>query len=57
MVNYKLYYFPIMARAEYARYIFAFAGVKYDDIRIKPGKDGEWADLKPSESKLVFRII
>ena len=57
MAGYKLYYFTRMGRAEYVRYIFAYAGVKYDDIRIEPGKQGEWAELKPSEIKLVFRKI
>ena len=45
MPTYKLYYFPGRGRAELIRWIFAQAGVQYEDIR-KSGED--WAAFKPS---------
>jgi len=44
MTTYKLTYFDSRARAEIIRLIFAAAGVKYEDVRIKKE---EWAALKP----------
>ena len=44
MSTYKLTYFPVHARAELARFVFAQAGVKYEDVRIPKEK---WAELKP----------
>ena len=52
MVNYKLYYFSFMGRGEYARYIFAYAGVEYDDIRVESGSE-EWTKLKKSKVNVV----
>lgn len=46
MSTYKLTYFPLRARAELARFVFAQAGVKYEDVRIP---DGTWKELKPCE--------
>ena len=46
MSTYKLTYFPIRARAELARFVFAQAGVKYEDARIKSER---WQELKPCE--------
>lgn len=45
MANYKLTYFNIKGRAEVARFIFAQAGVKYEDKRIEKE---EWPALKPN---------
>ena len=52
MVNYKLYYFSYMGRGEYARYIFAYAGVEYEDIRVESGSE-EWTKLKKSKVNVV----
>ena len=52
MSTYKLTYFPIRARAEVIRFVFAQAEVKYEDVRIKKE---DWAELKPS--KLAFMYI
>ena len=49
MSTYKLTYFPVRARAEVIRFVFAQAEVKYEDVRIKKE---DWAELKPS--KLAF---
>ena len=45
MPTYKLYYFPGRGRAELIRWIFAQAGVQYEDVR-KSGED--WAAFKPN---------
>ena len=44
MPTYKLYYFPSRGRAELTRWIFAQAGVQYEDVR-RAGE--EWAAFKP----------
>lgn len=47
MPTYKLYYFNSKGRAEHVRWIFAQAGVPYEDVRI----DGaEWLEIKPTMS-------
>ncbi|MBN3278753.1 HPGDS synthase, partial [Polyodon spathula] len=45
MSTYKLTYFNMRGRAELARYIFAYAGIQYEDIRIEWGN---WPTIKPS---------
>ncbi|XP_066568321.1 hematopoietic prostaglandin D synthase [Amia ocellicauda] len=45
MCSYKLTYFNMRGRGELARYIFAYAGIPYEDIRIE-WKD--WKSIKPS---------
>ncbi|XP_064615242.1 glutathione S-transferase-like [Liolophura sinensis] len=49
MPSYKLYYFPIKVRAEPARFVFAAAGVKYEDIRIS------FDDWPSHKQKMPFR--
>jgi len=49
--TYKLTYFNIMGRAEPARMLFAYKGVKYEDCRIERDK---WPELK---SKMPFGQI
>lgn len=44
MPTYKLYYFNLKARAEPIRWIFAQAGMKYEDIRLDKE---QWAKMKP----------
>ena len=46
MSNFKLYYFNARGGAEIHRFIFAQAGVKYEDIRVEWGSK-EWEELKP----------
>ena len=46
MPAYKLYYFPARGGAEMIRYVFAQAGVEYEDVRVPWGE--EWNKLKPS---------
>lgn len=41
--QYKLLYFDIPGRAEHIRYIFAYAGVDYEDFRFQ--KD-QWPEIK-----------
>ena len=47
MAKYKLTYFPVRAKAEPIRILFALAGVEFEDIRVDPT---EWVTkLKPCE--------
>lgn len=45
--KYKLIYFNARGRAEHIRFIFAYAGIEYDDERIPREK---WPELKKSKS-------
>ncbi|KAJ8022537.1 Hematopoietic prostaglandin D synthase [Holothuria leucospilota] len=45
MPSYKLVYFNAKGRAEPSRYMFAQAGVEYEDKRLTPE---EWKELKPT---------
>ena len=42
--SYKLYYFPTKGRAEPIRLLFAYKGIKYEDIRLAGEK---WTEFKP----------
>ena len=42
--SYKLYYFPTKGRAEPIRLLFAYKGIKYEDIRLTGEK---WTEFKP----------
>ncbi|XP_003386761.1 PREDICTED: glutathione S-transferase-like [Amphimedon queenslandica] len=44
MSDFKLYYFPFKGRAEPIRILFAYKGIKYEDIRIPKDK---WLEFKP----------
>lgn len=47
MPTYKLIYFNTRGRGELLRFIFAQAGVEYEDYRVKYGGE-DWPKLKPS---------
>jgi len=51
-MSYKLTYFNGKGRAELSRYIFAQAGVAYEDMRVE---HSQWSQLKPSERRSVCR--
>ena len=51
MPAYKLTYFKVRGTAELARFVFAQAGVKYDDVRIE---EGDWPALKPT---MPFEVL
>ena len=46
MPAYKLYYLPARGGAEMIRFVFAQAGVEYEDVRVSWGQ--WWYMLKPS---------
>ena len=50
MAQIKLTYFNLRARAEPARLVLAYAGAKYEDVRLPAPWDNPkpWADLKPN---------
>ena len=53
MTNIKLHYFNAKGRAEAARWIMEYAGVKYQDIRFEWE---EWPEKKSSRSSEPFYI-
>ena len=54
MPAYKLTYFKAKGTAELARFVFAQAGVKYEDVRIE---EGEWPALKPTMPFEVLPVL
>jgi len=51
--SYKLIYFNARGKAEHIRFIFAYAGVEYEDERISQDK---WPELKRSEYCKVINL-
>lgn len=45
--TFKLTYFNVKALAEPTRYLFAYGGQQYEDVRIDHGED--WPKIKPSK--------
>jgi hypothetical protein len=52
--SYKLIYFNARGKAELIRFIFAYAGVDYEDERISQDK---WPELKRSEYHGILQFI
>jgi hypothetical protein len=52
--SYKLIYFNARGKAELIRFIFAYAGVDYEDERISQDK---WPELKRSEYCRILQFI
>lgn len=50
---YKLIYFNARGKAEHIRFIFAYAGVEYEDERISQDK---WPELKRSEYCKIINL-
>lgn len=50
--QYKLTYFNVPALAEPARFLFAYGGIDYEDIRIP--RD-QWPSLKTSKKSIIKR--
>jgi len=46
MVHYRLIYFNSRGRGEPIRYLFALAGVEYEDVRLDHGE--KWQTMKPN---------
>lgn len=44
--TFKLIYFDVKGLSEPIRYLFAYGGQKYEDVRVK---DEDWTTLKPSK--------
>ncbi|KAJ8024327.1 Hematopoietic prostaglandin D synthase [Holothuria leucospilota] len=54
MARYKLTYFTFKGRGELARYLFAYAGVAHDDVRIDLAK---WPQEKKSKSRYLYSVF
>ena len=54
MTTYKFTYFPVRARGELSRLIFAAAEQKYEEVVLPPAK---WPALKPSTPYLQIPIL
>jgi glutathione S-transferase len=52
--SYKLIYFNARGKAEHIRFIFAYAGVNYEDERISQDK---WPELKRSKYYKMIKFI
>lgn len=51
--HYKLIYFNSRGRAEHIRFIFAYAGVEYEDVRIPKEK---WPEFKKSKLQSTYKL-
>ena len=49
--SYKLFYFNLRGRGEQSRFVFAQAGVEYEDVRIEYR---DWSEMKP---KMPFEVV
>lgn len=56
MPTYKLIYFEARGGAEVSRFIFAYAGVQFEDVRIKYSGE-EWQQLKPNTPFGVLPVL
>lgn len=56
MSTYKLLYFNARGRAEVCRFVFAQAGVEYEDVRVKWGSE-EWEKLKPTTPTGLLPVL
>jgi len=54
--KYKLLYFDVPGRAEHIRYIFAYAGVEYEDFRVQKDKWPEFKKTTPFGKLPVLEI-
>ena len=54
MPTYKLYYFNARGSAETIRFVFAQAGVQYEDIRLT---SEQWAEFKPKTPYGVIPVL
>lgn len=52
--TYTLFYFNVKALAEPLRYLFAYGGIEYEDVRVT--RD-EWPALKPSKLSMQHPSI
>ena len=55
MATYKLTYFNSRGTAEPSRFVFAQAGVKYEDVRVDHGE--QWKELKPNTPFGVLPLL
>jgi len=54
MTEYKLIHFNTRFLAEPARFIFAYADVPYEDVRISPE---DWPAMRDGKTKFIFYLL
>ncbi|XP_060565093.1 glutathione S-transferase 1-like isoform X2 [Ruditapes philippinarum] len=60
MPKYKLTYFDVRGRGEIPRLLLTYAGVKFEDKRLKVDSNGncnEWIELKPKMPQRVLPVL